>query len=40
MALQPPRDFFETVNMTWQTVTTEPNLLGESPFWHPAEQPL
>ncbi len=26
--------------MTWQPVTTEPNLLGESPFWHPHEQQL
>lgn len=26
--------------MTWQTVTTEPNTLGESPFWHPQEQQL
>ena len=26
--------------MTWQAVTTEPNLLGESPFWHPLEQML
>jgi sugar lactone lactonase YvrE len=26
--------------MTWQTVTTEPNQLGESPFWHPLEQQL
>ena len=26
--------------MTWQTVTTEPNALGESPFWHPQEQML
>ena len=26
--------------MTWHTVTTEPNQLGESPFWHPLEQQL
>jgi sugar lactone lactonase YvrE len=26
--------------MTWHTVTTEPNLLGESPFWHPQEKRL
>ncbi len=26
--------------MTWQTVTAEPNQLGESPFWHPHEQML
>ena len=26
--------------MTWQTFTTEPNTLGESPFWHPQEQCL
>ncbi len=26
--------------MTWQAVTTEPNQLGESPFWHPLEQQL
>lgn len=26
--------------MTWQAVTTEPNQLGESPFWHPLEQML
>lgn len=24
----------------WQTVTTEPHLLGESPFWHPDESQL
>jgi sugar lactone lactonase YvrE len=26
--------------MTWQTVTTVPNALGESPFWHPQEHLL
>jgi sugar lactone lactonase YvrE len=26
--------------MTWQTVTSQPNKLGESPFWHPDEQML
>jgi sugar lactone lactonase YvrE len=26
--------------MTWQTVTTQPCELGESPFWHPTEQML
>ncbi len=26
--------------MTWQTLTTTPNELGESPFWHPHEQQL
>ena len=26
--------------MTWQTLTNEPNALGESPFWHPQEQRL
>lgn len=26
--------------MSWQTVTTQPNELGESPFWHPDEQML
>jgi sugar lactone lactonase YvrE len=26
--------------MNWQTVTTQPNALGESPFWHPQEQML
>ena len=26
--------------MSWQAVTTEPNELGESPFWHPHEQML
>ncbi len=26
--------------MTWQAVTTKPNELGESPFWHPREQML
>ena len=26
--------------MTWQGVTTTPNQLGESPFWHPREQML
>ena len=26
--------------MNWQTVTSEPNALGESPFWHPGEQRL
>ncbi len=26
--------------MNWQTVTTTPDLLGESPFWHPQEQML
>ena len=26
--------------MTWQTVVTQPSLLGESPFWHPDEQTL
>ncbi len=26
--------------MTWQTVTSQPNELGESPFWHPDEQML
>ena len=26
--------------MTWQTLTTVPNTLGESPFWHPLEQQL
>ncbi len=26
--------------MTWQTVTTVPNALGESPFWHPQEKTL
>ncbi|MBC7610085.1 MAG: SMP-30/gluconolactonase/LRE family protein [Polaromonas sp.] len=26
--------------MTWQTVVTQPNGLGESPFWHPDEQML
>ena len=26
--------------MNWQTVTTEPNELGESPFWHPLERRL
>jgi sugar lactone lactonase YvrE len=26
--------------MTWQAVSTEPNQLGESPFWHPTEQML
>ncbi|MBK9237780.1 MAG: SMP-30/gluconolactonase/LRE family protein [Rhodoferax sp.] len=26
--------------MTWQAVTTTPDQLGESPFWHPREQML
>ena len=26
--------------MTWRTVTTAPNELGESPFWHPQERRL
>ena len=26
--------------MTWQTVTSVPSTLGESPFWHPQEQML
>ena len=26
--------------MSWQTVSTQPNALGESPFWHPQEQML
>ena len=26
--------------MNWQTVTTQPCELGESPFWHPTEQML
>lgn len=26
--------------MNWQTVTSEPSELGESPFWHPDEQML
>lgn len=26
--------------MTWQTVTSAPSILGESPFWHPHEQML
>ena len=26
--------------MTWNTVTTAPNALGESPFWHPQERRL
>ena len=26
--------------MSWQTVTSQPNELGESPFWHPDEQML
>ncbi len=26
--------------MNWQTITPAPNQLGESPFWHPAEQRL
>lgn len=26
--------------MTWQTVVTQPDALGESPFWHPDEQML
>jgi sugar lactone lactonase YvrE len=26
--------------MTWQTLTTAPHTLGESPFWHPHEQQL
>lgn len=26
--------------MTWQTVVTQPDELGESPFWHPDEQML
>jgi sugar lactone lactonase YvrE len=26
--------------VTWQTVTSEPGELGESPFWHPHEQML
>ena len=26
--------------MTWQALTTVPNELGESPFWHPQEQRL
>ena len=26
--------------MNWQTVTTQANALGESPFWHPQEQML
>ena len=26
--------------MNWQTVTNQPNELGESPFWHPDEQML
>ncbi len=26
--------------MEWQQLTTEPNALGESPFWHPMEQKL
>ena len=26
--------------MTWQSVTSQPNELGESPFWHPDEQML
>ena len=26
--------------MTWTTVTTAPNELGESPFWHPQERRL
>jgi sugar lactone lactonase YvrE len=24
----------------WQVITHEPDLLGESPFWHPGEQML
>ena len=28
------------MSTTWQTVTTQPCALGESPFWHPAEQQL
>ena len=27
-------------SMTWQTITSQPNELGESPFWHPDEQML
>jgi sugar lactone lactonase YvrE len=27
-------------DMSWTAVTTEPNELGESPFWHPHEQML
>ena len=30
----------QDTSMTWQPVTTEPNQLGESPFWHPQEQQL
>jgi sugar lactone lactonase YvrE len=26
--------------MSWQALTTQPNELGESPFWHPQEQRL
>ncbi len=26
--------------MTWQALTTQPDKLGESPFWHPTEQQL
>jgi len=28
------------VTLRWQTVTSQPNELGESPFWHPDEQML
>ena len=28
------------MSITWQTVTTQPCALGESPFWHPTEQQL
>ena len=28
------------MSTTWQTVTTQPCALGESPFWHPTEQQL
>ena len=30
----------QTLTLEWQTVSPEPFLLGESPFWHPQEQTL
>ena len=30
----------EGIEVSWHSVTSEPNQLGESPFWHPHEQML
>ena len=39
IVVRPEKSFYDAY-MNWQTVTTQPDELGESPFWHSEEQML